>query len=140
MSEKHKHTGFFDYFMHKASLLGEVCREVTNDMQVCRQWPWLQTFRPPGFFNERRFVLGILAKRWREPLSKLLFLAGVNPWADRLGWEDQVKLWEVIERMVKEKEQGRVKMRTNDMLAQRFFEDGSDDGKTEGNEDAMGNG
>ena len=138
MKEKRKYSGFFDYFSHTCEKMGEVAQEVSNDMYVCRQWPWAQTYRLLGFYDGRRRALSILAHRWREPLGKLLFLVGLNPWADRLEWSEQAALWEFIERMVQEKEAGRAKLRGTSRLAKEFFKVETDGRQTETDETIVG--
>jgi len=47
--------------------------------------------------RERR--LELLAAKLLEPVSKLKFLAGINPWAG-LPLDDQLAIWEAIERII----------------------------------------
>ena len=44
--------------------------------------------------------LELLAAKLLEPVSKLKFLAGINPWTD-LPLDDQLALWEAIERITR---------------------------------------
>jgi len=49
--------------------------------------------------QKREHRLKLLAEKLMEPLSKLRFLSGINPWT-HLPLDDQLALWEAIERIV----------------------------------------
>ena len=48
--------------------------------------------------QKRMHRLELLAAKLLEPLSKLKFLAGINPWT-HLPLDDQLAIWEAIERI-----------------------------------------
>lgn len=56
--------------------------------------------------KNRRKRLKELAVILREPDGKLFFLAGINPWANRMSYHAQELLWEFVERTVTSYEQG----------------------------------
>jgi len=71
---------------------------------VARQFSWEISKRPTMKLGQRVNLLENLARLLGEPMSRLAFLGGLNPWADKLDLYEQTALWEFIERIVQAKQ------------------------------------
>ena len=49
--------------------------------------------------TQRKGRIASIARLLREPLSKLLFIAGFNPWGNRVLLRRQEHIWELVERI-----------------------------------------
>lgn len=77
--------------------------------QSRRNWLYDMSNRPMLSYLNRLARLRRMAEWLQEPLSKMLFLAGYNPWAARMGIRDQWAIWEFVERLCHAKERGMTK-------------------------------
>ena len=73
---------------------------------VARQFSWDHTYRPTAVFGKRKDLVQRVAEFLSEPISKLVFLAGFNPWAERFNLQQQAAVWEFVERLTTAKEKG----------------------------------
>ena len=100
---------FHEFFTRIIAIFGltsvEVAEKLSDDKVATRQYPWHLSFKPSLTARNRIAYLEKLARLLREPLSKLMFFAGMNPWATRLSLNDQEALWTFCERIVKCKEE-----------------------------------
>lgn len=79
---------------------------VDAGIRVARQWTWEISKRPTLKIGKRTDLIDKAATILGEPMSKLSFLAGFNPWAKRLDLLQQGAVWEFIERLVRAREEG----------------------------------
>ena len=49
--------------------------------------------------TQRKSRIAAIAGILHEPLSKLLFIAGFNPWGNRVSLRKQEHIWELVERI-----------------------------------------
>ena len=84
-------------------------RLLAEDFKVARQWTWETSNRPTLRLGNRVGLIEAAAEILGEPLSRLAFLAGMNPWANRLSLAEQGAVWEFVEAIVTAKEAGMAK-------------------------------
>lgn len=86
--------------------LSQIADNLTEDgVPTARQFSWEISNRPTMKIGKRVDLIQRLANMLGEPMSRLAFLAGLNPWANRLTVEEQGALWEFVERVVSAKEE-----------------------------------
>jgi hypothetical protein len=101
-----KWTRFDDYITWLCAKRGKTKRDLSGDIGHPRQYIWQIQYKPCMTLIGRLKFCQKAAEVLADAGGKLAFLAGVNPWATRLSTEDQVALWEFIERVVMMKEKG----------------------------------
>lgn len=117
MPEKAKNNCFHDYILavtrnkgmsltQLRELIEEYPNPDTEETKIARQWTWEISKRPARKIGKRKNIIELAAKVLGEPMSKLAFFAGLNPWSDRLGMIEQGAIWEFIEAIVTAKENG----------------------------------
>jgi len=74
-----------------------------------RTWLWDISNKVTKSEAQRRERYSDLATLIEEPTSKVMFMAGLNPWSMRLSIGDQMAVWEFVERLVLAKELGQKK-------------------------------
>ncbi len=74
--------------------------DITSAVGICRQSIWQMQNRRNGIMNARIKTIEEIARVIIEPKSKLLFLSGYNPWANKLSLDETIKLWEFVEILV----------------------------------------
>lgn len=114
---------FHEYTMAVLGNKGVTCKDVAKAVGVARQYAWEISKRPTLIIGKRLGLMEALSRFYGEPMSKLAFFAGINPWANRLTMEQQSAVWEFVERLVKSKETGEGKpppVAYNNLLAELF--------------------
>lgn len=76
-----------------------------QDLGLDRRFAWNHTHRPMIVLGRRQGLLEKVARYLGEPMSRILWIAGFNPWAERLpSLQYQDAIWEFVERVVYAKE------------------------------------
>lgn len=87
--------------------LNHIADTLTEEgIPTARQFSWEISHRPTLKIGKRVDMIERLSRMLGEPMSRLAFLAGMNPWASRLDLPKQAALWEFIERIVTAAEEG----------------------------------
>ena len=119
----HSYTRFNDYFTWLCGRRGRTKVGVAEEIGHPRQYLWQLQHKPCvtliGRFEFCRKAAEVLA----DAAGKLAFLAGVNPWSARLSADDQVAIWEFVERvvMMREKNEGRPPIGMFNTLVRQLF-------------------
>lgn len=109
MPEFREFNKFHEYMSEVLSRRGISTIKLAEDLwgnKNLRIWVWDMSHRVSAIRKKQEERFRQVAELLGEPMSKLLFLGGHNPWANRLSLADQWALWEFAERLAKAKEEG----------------------------------
>lgn len=97
---KHKFTKFDDYIAWLCKKRGKSKVSVADETGHPRQYVWQIQHKPCVTLQGRYEFCKKAAEALSDSAGKLAFLAGINPWSARLSAEEQVAVWEFVERVV----------------------------------------
>lgn len=106
---------FIDYVKETAARKGLTLLDIEAKTGYYRQFINQVSNNP--VLRNRVDRLREIAKVLIEPHSKVMFLAGINPWQNRMPWHLQVVMWEFMERVVRAYEEN------NDPLPAQAYKD-----------------
>ena len=101
-----KHTRFDDYVSWLCNQRGKTKTQLADEVGHHRQYVWQMQHKHSSLMEGRWAFCRKVGEALADAAGKLFFLSGMNPWANRLSAEDQVALWEFVERVVMLKEGG----------------------------------